>query len=82
MSRVDPVRWVKPGVPPLDRTYGWFPVSICERPRPRDHRRDPDGQQPRQRMAAAALLPRVRDLGKEIKKVVAARTMAGGLQLR
>jgi hypothetical protein len=33
-------------------------------------------------MAAAALLPRVRDLGKEIKKVVAARTMAGGLQLR
>ena len=40
-----------------------------ERPRPRDHRRDPDGQQPRQRMPPPAPLPRVRDLGKEIKEV-------------
>ena len=37
-----------------------------ERPRPRDHRSDPDGQQPGQRMTAAFPLPRVRDLGKEI----------------
>jgi hypothetical protein len=43
-----------------------------ERPRPRDHRRDPDGQQPPQRMPAAAPLPRVRDLGKEIEQVLAA----------
>jgi len=43
-----------------------------KRPRPRDHRRDPDGQQPRQRMPAPAPLPRVRDLGKEIQKVLAA----------
>jgi hypothetical protein len=43
-----------------------------ERPRPRDHRRDPHGQQPGQRMPAPAPLTRVRDLGKEIKKVVAA----------
>ena len=43
-----------------------------ERPRPRDHRRDPDGQQPGQRMPAAAPLPRVRDLGKEIEQVLAA----------
>ena len=43
-----------------------------ERPRPRDHRRDPDGQQPRQRMPAPAPLPRVRDLGKEIEQVLAA----------
>ena len=43
-----------------------------ERPRPRDHRRDPHGQQPGQRMPAPAPLPRVRDLGKEIEKVVAA----------
>ena len=43
-----------------------------ERPRPRDHRRDPHGQQPRQRMPAPAPLPRVRDLGKEIEQVLAA----------
>ena len=43
-----------------------------ERPRPRDHRRDPHGQQPRQRMTAAAPLPRVRDLGQEIEQVLAA----------
>ena len=43
-----------------------------ERPRPRDHRRDPDGQQRGQRMPAAAPLPRVRDLGKKIEQVLAA----------
>ena len=43
-----------------------------KRPRPRDHRRDPDGQQPGQRVPAPAPLPRVRDLGKEIQKVLAA----------
>ena len=43
-----------------------------ERPRPRDHRRDPDGQQPGQRMPAPAPLPRVRDLGKQIEQVLAA----------
>ena len=43
-----------------------------ERPRPRDHRRDPHGQQPGQRMTAAAPFPRVRDLGKEIEQVLAA----------
>ena len=43
-----------------------------ERPRPRGHRRDPDGQQPGQRVPAAALLPRVRDLGKQIEQVLAA----------
>jgi hypothetical protein len=43
-----------------------------ERPRPRGHRRDPDGQQPGQRMPAAALLPRIRDLSKQIKQVLAA----------
>ena len=48
-----------------------------ERPRPRDHRRDPHGQQPRQRMPAASLLPRVRDLGKEIEKMLAAGSRHG-----
>ena len=48
-----------------------------ERPRPRDHRRDPHGQQPGQRMPAPAPLPRVRDLGKEIKKVVATGSRDG-----
>jgi hypothetical protein len=43
-----------------------------ERPRPRDHRRDPDSQQSGQRMTATAPAARVRDLGKEIKKIVAA----------
>jgi hypothetical protein len=43
-----------------------------ERPRPCDHRRDPDGQQPGQRVPAAAPLPRVRDLGQEIEQVLAA----------
>ena len=43
-----------------------------ERPGPGDHRRDPDGQQPGQRMPASAPLPRVGYLGKEIEKVVAA----------
>ena len=43
-----------------------------ERPRPRDHRRDPGGEQPRQRVTAAALLPRVRDLAKEIEEMLAA----------
>ncbi len=40
-----------------------------ERPRPRDHRRDPDGQEPGQRMPAAPPLTRVRDLGQEIEQV-------------
>jgi hypothetical protein len=43
-----------------------------ERPGPRDHRSDPDSQEPGQRMTAAFPLSRVRDLGKEIEKVVAA----------
>ena len=43
-----------------------------ERPRPRDHRRDPDGEQPRQRVPATAPLPRVRDLGEETEQVLAA----------
>ena len=43
-----------------------------ERPRSRDHRRDPHGQQPGQRVPAPAPLPRVRDLGKEIEQVLAA----------
>ncbi len=43
-----------------------------ERPRPRDHRRDPHRQQPGQRNAVLARVTRVRNLGKEIKKVVAA----------
>jgi len=42
-----------------------------ERPRPRDHRRDPGGEQPGQRMAAPASLPRVRDLGEEVEQVLA-----------
>ena len=43
-----------------------------ERPRPRDHRRHPDGQQPGEGMPPPAPLPRVRDLGKEVKQVPAA----------
>ena len=43
-----------------------------ERLRAGDDRRDPDGEQPGQRVPAAALLPRVRDLGKEIEQVLAA----------
>jgi len=43
-----------------------------ERLRARDDCRDPDGEQARQRMPAAALLPRVRDLGQEIEQVLAA----------
>ena len=43
-----------------------------ERPRARDHRRDPDGDQPGQRMTASAPLARVRDLGEKIEKVLAA----------
>ena len=43
-----------------------------ERPRPRDHRRDPDDEQPRQRVPATAPLPQVRDLGEEIEQVLAA----------
>jgi hypothetical protein len=41
-------------------------------PRPRGHRRDPDGQQPGQRMPAAAPLARVRDLGQQLEQVLAA----------
>jgi hypothetical protein len=43
-----------------------------DRLRAGDDRRDPDGEQPRQRVPAAAPFPRVRDLGKEIKQVLAA----------
>jgi hypothetical protein len=43
-----------------------------ERPRPRDHRRDPGGEQPRQRVPATAPLPRIRDLGEETEQVLAA----------
>ena len=43
-----------------------------ERLRACDYRRGPDGEQPRQRVPAAALLARVRDLGKEIEQVLAA----------
>jgi hypothetical protein len=48
-----------------------------ERTRPSDHRRDPDGQQPGQRIAAAASLPRVRDLDEEIENVLAAGSRMG-----
>ena len=48
-----------------------------ERLRPRDDCRDPHCEQPRQRMPAAALLPRVRDLGKETEKVLAAGSRHG-----
>jgi len=48
-----------------------------ERPRPRDYRRDPDGEQPGQRMPPPALLPRVRDLAEEIEKVLAAGSRNG-----
>jgi len=63
--RAQPGQHVRPGIggPLPDRG---------ERPRPRDHRRDPDGQQPGQRVPPPAPLPRVRDLGKEIEKVLAA----------
>ena len=44
---------------------------------PGDHRRDPDGEQPGQRVPAAAPLARVRDLGKEIEKVLAAGSRHG-----
>jgi hypothetical protein len=50
---------------------GGPPPDRGERPRTPDHRRDPDGQQPSQRMPAAALLPGVRDLGKETEEVLA-----------
>jgi hypothetical protein len=42
-----------------------------ERPRSCDHRRDPDGEQPGQRVPASASPARVRDLGKEIEQVLA-----------
>jgi hypothetical protein len=45
-----------------------------ERPRSRDHRGDPDGEQRGQRIPPPAPSARVRDLGKEIKKVLAARS--------
>ena len=48
-----------------------------ERPRPRDHRRNPHGQQPGQRMPATAPLPRVRDPGQEIEQVLAASSRHG-----
>jgi hypothetical protein len=43
-----------------------------ERLRARDHRRDPDGEQPGQRVPAPAPIPRIGDLGKEIEQVLAA----------
>ena len=69
-GRAQPGQHVRPGVggPLPDRG---------ERPRPRDHRRDPHGQQPRQRMPPSALLARVRDLGQEIEQVLAARSRDG-----
>jgi hypothetical protein len=48
-----------------------------ERLRAGDHRRDPDGEQPGQRVTASPSLPRVRDLGKELKKVLAAGSRNG-----
>ena len=39
----------------------------AERPSPRDHRRDPDGQHPGQRMPTASAFARVRDPGQEIE---------------
>jgi hypothetical protein len=48
-----------------------------ERTGPRDHRHDPDGEQARQRMTAAASLPRVRDLGEEIEEILAAGSQNG-----
>ncbi len=54
------------------------PLPDCrERLRPRDDRRDSHCEQPRQRMPAASLLPRVRDLGKEIEKMLAAGSRHG-----
>jgi len=69
-SRAQAGQHVRPGVggPLPDRG---------ERPRPGDHRRDPDGKQPGQRMPPPALLPRVRDLGQEIEQVLAARSRNG-----
>jgi hypothetical protein len=42
-----------------------------ERTRTRNHRSDPDREQPRQRMPATAFLPRIRDLGQQIKQILA-----------
>ena len=42
-----------------------------------DPGRDPDSEQPGQRVPPAALLPRVRDLGKEIKEMLAAGSQHG-----
>ena len=48
-----------------------------ERPGPRDHRRDPGGEQPGQLVPASAPVPRVRDLGEEIEQVLAAGSRHG-----
>jgi hypothetical protein len=58
-------RHVRPGI------VGPLP-DRGERPRSRDHRRDPGGQQPGRRMPPPAPFPRVRDLGQEIEQVLAA----------
>ena len=50
---------------------GGPPPDRGERPRSCDHRRDPDGEQPGQRVPASASPARVRDLGKEIEQVLA-----------
>ena len=62
----------------------YFPAGVggplpdhCERPRARGHRRDPDGEQSRQHVPSAAPLPWVRDLGKELEKVLAAGSQHG-----
>ena len=48
-----------------------------ERPRAGDDRRDPGGEQPGQRVPAAAPFPRIGDLGKEMEKVLAAGSRHG-----
>jgi hypothetical protein len=69
-DRAQPGQHVRPGVgSPLP--------DSGERPRPRDHRRDTDGEQPGQRVPPPAPLARVRDLGKEIEKVLAAGSRNG-----
>ena len=69
-GRAQPCQHVRPGIggPLPDRG---------ERPRPRDHRRDPDREQAGQWMPPPASLPRVRDLGKEFEKVLAAGSRNG-----
>jgi hypothetical protein len=64
-GRFEPGQHVGPGIggPLPDRG---------ERPRSRDHRRDPGGEQRGQRVPPPSLLPRVRDLGKGLEEMLAA----------